>query len=243
MKRIYVFFVVILLVCVFSGNRSVYAMETTGFVTKELSMDEIEEYLNYVNISKFSMEPEKRPIECFDVNENGMIAIGTEDKIDKKVCIYSDDGNFQYGFRFKTYGSFGVEWDNELLNIYFVRSDVSVSINQAGEIKNIEKICDTWENNSYWNYFVEARSRNVGEYQYVLKNDIGILGILTTDYSQLYKIDSFDNELLIYDVNSYQLFHILTIFIGVVVLVCFAVIRIAKEIKKLQRENINKYDV
>ena len=97
-----------------------------------------------------------------------MLAIGTGEGSDKMIAIYSDAGIFQYGYRFYTDGSFGVELSNEELKIYFVRSDVAVSINFLGEIQYVSRICDTSKNNTYWNQYVRARSRSVGEYQYVL---------------------------------------------------------------------------
>ena len=84
-------------------------------------------------------EPQKNPIECFSVNENGEIAIGCSDSEQKTVCIYADNGKFQYGYSFECSGSFGIEFENNNLNIYFVRSDVAIAVNQMGEVESIYK--------------------------------------------------------------------------------------------------------
>ena len=178
MKRVYMFLIILLFGCTCWSNPSVYAMEINEFETEEMSKNDIEVFLDNVNLFLFNTEPLKRPIKCFDVNEQGLIAIGTEEGNDKTISIYSDNGSFQYGYRFQSNGSYGVELNNEDLKIYFVRSDVAISISLSGEIKNVSKICDTSENNTYWNHYVRATSRNTREYQYVLKNDIGILEYL-----------------------------------------------------------------
>ena len=42
-----------------------------------------------------------------------MIAIGSDDSTKKQICIYSNNGDFQYGYRFKSDGSFEVEWKDK----------------------------------------------------------------------------------------------------------------------------------
>lgn len=237
MKRIYMFLIILLFGCICGSNTSVYAMEMNEFETEEMSINDIEMFLDNVNFSLFNTEPSKRPIKCFDVNEHGMIAIGTENGNDKTISIYSDNGVFQYGYGFQVDGSYGLELNNEDLKIYFVRSDVAISISLSGEIKNVSKICDTSENNTYWNQYVRATSRKKGDYQYILKNDIGILGIFASTYSQLFRIDSLGNEQLIYNANSFQFFNILIMFLGILTFVCIVAIVIIKEFKKLQKEN------
>ena len=240
MKRTYVIIIILLLGCLLCIDEKIYAMESLGFATEEMPVDEIELFLNNVNISPFFAEPSKESIKCFDVNKNGMIAIGTEKGSDKRVCIYSDTGIFQYGYRFQTDGSFGVEFDGEVLKIYFVRSDVSVSINPVGEVQDVSRICETSENNTYWNQYVRATSRTVGEYQYILKNDIGILGMFASSYSQLYQVDRVDNEKLIYDANSFQFYDMLIKFVGIIVFVSMVAVAIIKEFKKLQKEGMKR---
>lgn len=236
MKRVYMCLLILFLGILCGSNTSVHAMEAQGFETEEMSASDIELFLGNVNLFLLNTEPSKKPVKCFDVNEQGVIAIGTEDGNNKTIAIYSDAGIFQYGYRFHTEGSFGVELSNEEVKIYFVRSDVAISINFLGEIQCVSKICDTSENNTYWNRYVRATSRSEGEYRYVLKNDIGILGIFTSTYSQLYRTDSLGSEQLIYNSNSFQFFHILIIFLGILVFVSIVLIVIIKEFKKLQRK-------
>lgn len=235
MRRLYILLMIILFGCICGGTTSVYAMGVGGFETEEMSVEDIESFLNNINLCLINTEPSQNPIKCFDANEQGMIAIGTEDSTNKAIVIYSDAGEFQYGYRFQIEGSYGVELNNEELKIYFVRSDVAISISLSGELKDISRICDTSDNNTYWNQYVRASSRNKGEYRYTLKNDIGLLGVFASTYSQLYRIDSFGNEQLIYNANSYQFFHVLIMFCGILVFVAIVLIVIVNEFKKLKR--------
>lgn len=230
-RCIYMFWVILLFGCICVKNTRVYAMDIKEFATEEMSITDSELFLDNVNLNLLNIEPSKRPIRCFDVNEHGMLAIGTEEGSNKTIAIYSDTGIFQYGYRFYTDGSFDVELSNEELKIYFVRSDVAVSMNFSGEIQYVSRICDTSENNTYWNQYVRARSRSVGEYQYVLKNDIGILGIFTSTYSQIYRIDRSGNEQLIYNVNLSQFISVLTMFLGILFFICIVAVIIIKEFK------------
>lgn len=235
MRRLYILLMIILFGCICGRTTSVYAMGVGGFETEEMSVEDIESFLNNINLCLINTEPSQNPIKCFDANEQGMIAIGTEDSTNKAIVIYSDAGEFQYGYRFQIEGSYGVELNNEELKIYFVRSDVAISISLSGELKDISRICDTSDNNTYWNQYVRASSRNKGEYRYTLKNDIGLLGVFASTYSQLYRIDSFGNEQLIYNANSYQFFHVLIMFCGILVFVAIVLIVIVNEFKKLKR--------
>ena len=87
----------------------------TGFHTELLPEDDINTLLKNVNITMLTDEPPKKPIECFDVNENALIAIGCSSSENKTVCIYSNEGVFQYGFSFKCSGTFGIEFDKSTI--------------------------------------------------------------------------------------------------------------------------------
>ena len=145
-----VFTILLLLLLIINGGLEVLAMNT-GFSTESLLEDDINTFLKNVNITMLTNEPPKKAIDCFSVNENGVIAIGCSDSENKTVCFYTRDGDFQYGYSFKCYGNFGIELNKNILNIYFVRSDIVVTINHMGKVESIRKIQNTSENNDYWN--------------------------------------------------------------------------------------------
>ncbi len=68
-----------------------------------------------------------------------MVAIGCGNSESQTVCIYTNDGVFKYGYSFKCSGSFGIEFDKSVLNIYLVRSDVAIAVNSVGEVESVLK--------------------------------------------------------------------------------------------------------
>ena len=70
--------IVLLLFLLIGGGAEVLAMNT-GFSTFQLSEDDVDTFLKNVNISVIEEEPKKRAIDCFAVNDDGIIAIGCSD--------------------------------------------------------------------------------------------------------------------------------------------------------------------
>ena len=124
----HIFTIILPLLLLVFGGVEVLAMNT-GFSTELLPEDNMNTLLKNVNISMLADEPPKKTIECFAVNEDGLIAIGCNSSENKVVCIYTSDGVFQYGYSFKCSGNFGIEFDKSVLNIYLVRSDIAIAVN------------------------------------------------------------------------------------------------------------------
>ena len=232
MRHIRCFFTILLLIFLLTNGVVEVLATNMGFSTEVLPEDDIDTFLKNINISFFEDEPSKTGIKCFDVNENGVIAIGCSSSDIKTVCIYTNDGDFQYGYRFNCSGDFGVELYNDNLIVYFVRSDVAIMVNSMGKVESILKIKNTSENNYYWNHFVFSTKRKVGDMEYMLRNDMGVFNLFALSYSQLWKTDATGNEQLIYDANSTQLFYVLMMFFGVLVSVGVVAVIITKEFRK-----------
>ena len=118
-----------------------------------------------------------------------------------------------------------VEWDEETLNVYFVRSDVVISVSPNGEISDVLEVTNSIENNSYVNHFFHATERTIGDTTYIIRNDMGILSWIATSYSQIVVKDVSGTENVIYDVNSTQL-------LNAIISIFFILIHIFKYIKK-----------
>ena len=206
-----------------------------GFSTESMPEDEIETFLKNVNISILENEPSKKAIDCFDVNENGEIAIGSSDFENQTVCVYTNDGNFIFGYSFECTGNFGIELDKDVINLYFVRSDVAVTINPTGEIERVCRIQNTAENNSYWNNCVFATKRRIGDTEYTLKNDMKIFNVFASSYSQLITTSQNGEESIIYDVNSAEFVKTALAFTGVLIFVGLVVSVVISQFIKLKR--------
>jgi len=182
-------------------------------------------------ISLIEEEPQMQSIVCFDVNGDEKIALGYSDSENKTICVYSQN-EFLYGYEFGCTGDFAVEWDEENINIYFVRSDIIVIVNQKGDILDIAKVQNTTENNRYHNFLLHSTERLVGDRKYSLRNDMGILNFVASSYSQLTVTDANGTETMLFDVNSSQLAKTVAVSVLITVFVCIAIVVIVKGYKK-----------
>lgn len=198
--------IVIILTILSTGKVCTFAMDT-GFKTDNMELEEQQTFLKNVDLNLITEQPPSYSVLCFDVNEDGLIALGSKSLDKKIVSIFSIDGDFLYGYTFNCSGSYGIEWDENNLIIYFVRSDVAAMFDENGNCLELKMIPITAENDSYWNYFVFSKKRIVGESKYRLKNDMGPLNFFASSYSQLIKTDSDGSTTVIYDVSDSQLLY------------------------------------
>lgn len=232
MKRLtFLLFLPIIIIVLCSTAVKADAMKT-GFSTEELTQEDKNTFISNIDISLLTSEPVKQGIRCFDVNEEGMIAIAQNGRDGKEICVYSSDGTFLYGYVFDCSQSYGVEWDGANLNIYFVRSDVIISVDADGNILDIKKVRDTIDNNSYSNSLLYSTKRIVGNTTYVIRNDFGVFNWIATSYSELIAIDATGEEHVIYDVSSTQFIKTVVIFVAILAAVVIAFVIIFSQQRK-----------
>lgn len=177
-----------------------FAMET-GLDTKPYSDSEYNDLKETFNIYLLSEEPEKKQIECFDVNEKKLIALGYNSSNYHYISIYNDNGIFQYGYKFSSYGSFRLEWDNDNILIYSIRENAIISINPKGEITEIRNVLNTTENNTYMNETLSAKKRKVDDTEYIIQNGNSIFNSIAARHSQLVVVEN-GRQRIIYDVKK-----------------------------------------
>lgn len=181
--------------------------------------------------------PQKFAINCFDVNPDGLIAIGTQKGETKIVAVYDSEGDCQYGFTFRDRGDFGLVWEGTDILVCSVRSDVAFRVSPTGEIKEILEITDTPENNDYWHKVVYANERTVGADRYCLRDDMGLLNYLGSSYSQLVRVHADGTEQLLYDVNAEQLVRRLTVIVCGILFVGTVFWALYRQFRKMKRES------
>ena len=236
MKRTYLFLLSFLIFVLFTNEIKVEAVNT-GFQTTHLTSEEKNTFLSNINILLIDKEPMKNTIKCFDVNNNHLIAIGQNASERKTICVYSNEGVFQYGYTFSCNGDFGIEWDGENLNIYFVRSDILVSVAPNGEVLDILAVQNTIDNNSYVNHFIRSTQRVIDTTEYVMENNPRIFDWATASYSQVIVKDSVGTETTIYDADSVQIFNIIVTFIILCGFIGVAILVIAWNFINLKRNH------
>ena len=150
----------------------VYANEGR-MITEEMPKDEQESVIEGACINVFDTEPEKRKILCFDVNESGLIALGTETENNKSICVYTENMVFLYRINFICNGAFSFEWHGDDIEIYFVRDRADVIVDRNGNIKVVRSYIESIENEKYFNYVLGATERTVNGAKYTLKTSSG----------------------------------------------------------------------
>lgn len=235
-KRVFLLLTFVLLIVISTTVIDVNAMNT-GFSIEELSEEMKTTFVSNISLSLLKSEPEKRGVLCFDVNEHGLIAVGQDGSKGKEVCIYNTQGEFLYGYMFNCAQSFSVEWDEQYINIYFVRSDVIISLDSNANILDIKSVQDTIDNNSYRNSLLYSTERKVGNTTYLIRNDMGIFSWIASSYSQIVIIDATGTESIIYDVSSLQLIKMIVAISFVCIIVSVVIAVIVREFLKLRRIN------
>lgn len=208
----------------------------TGFSTDNMESNDKQTFLSNINLSLITEEPKKNAIRCFDVNDNGFIVIGSEDSTKKSVSVYAPDGTFKYGYAFNCSGSFGVEWDNNNIILYFVRSDVAALFDDEGKNIELKSIQDTTDNNSYWNNSVYSKQRTINGCQYTMRNNMGLFNTFSSSYSELIKTDASGNITTIYDVNSEYTTKFVITFIAVFLSAAIIISMLILKFIKLKKE-------
>ncbi len=224
----------IIFILALNSNINIIIAMTTGFSTEELNFEKQQTFLSNIDISLLDSDSDIRSkfIVCFDVSENGLIALGFADSTNKSVCIYNPDFKFKYGYSFNSSGSFGIEWDNNNLIIYFVRSDVAASFDKSGACTEIKAIRNTSLNNSYWNNNVFSLKRQVGDDQYIIKNNMSVFSYFGSSYSQLIKIDKNGLETILYDVSGAKIIRTVIAFLVAIIIFIIAILTIVKSMQK-----------
>ncbi len=202
-KRNSLFLLIALIPVLLTSTITAKALNT-GFDTYEKPAEEKASFISNINLSLITEEPAKKSIACFDVSNNHLIAVGQDDFNRRKtICVYSTDGFFQYGYTFNCYGNFGVEWDNENLNIYFVRSGVILSVTPSGEIESVLEIQNTAESHSYWSNNVFLSKRKIGDTEYALQRNLGALNIFAwSSFSRVIATNESGETSVIYDATE-----------------------------------------
>lgn len=233
-KKIFSIFISLIIIAlpVFSA----FAM-TSGFDTEELSKQESEKIISNIAFKRLDSAPEKMPIKCFDVNESGQIAIGSEKSADKIVAIYSSTGDFLYALSFEADGSFGVEWNGDCLNVYLVRASVLAQVDSQGKVLGVFAVKDTAENNSYWNNTVHSATRNAGGTEYKIDNNLGPLNYIQSSYSRLVATSADGNSTVLYDVGNSKAISSAFWLVIVIIFVMLAITSIIKQFKKNRQNN------
>lgn len=213
---------------------SAYIEFDSDFLIEEKDSAQAEKFLNSTAFTVLDKMPQGYQISCFDVNEDGQIAI-VFNGLDA-VAVLDQTGEFIYGVKVKVQGSLYVEWGTECLNVICVRGSTIVSLDDKGNILNVGTVAPGNDLISA----STATTRVVGTETYKLSNKgVEIVGFLSGGYSKIEKYTEHNKETVtIYDVseNTHSKFAIITIgisvWLGVISAIAFFSIRNAVRNKR-----------
>lgn len=200
-----------------------------GIETEILPEEKKTELFATTEMRLITSEGNKHSIACFDVNENGMIAIGFDTQSRAKVYLYDSSGTFLYGYDFKCEGIYGIQFIGNNLAIFFVRGDYIEIYDTAGNGLDAQRVLDVKENQTWRSQLIDPLEKKVGEKTYILERD---LGLTMRSYSRLVQLDEEGNRIVLYDVSGEHNIRIIVtgiLFVGFVAIIIISLFRKLKE--------------
>ena len=233
----------LLVIVIYLSSINVDAVNTV-LDTTEMSINDKQTFNSNLSISLITDEPPKIGVRCFDVNSSGMLVVYQPSLSGKYISVLSNSGEFIYGYYISNCSQdIGLEWDteqNDILNLYFVRSNILASVDSKGNVIDFCEVPLTIENNTKINNMLYSTSRTVGSMEYHTKNDMGLLNIFALSYSQIISVNDSGDESIIFDISSTALYNTVAILIIFILFVFVALTVIIKTVLLIKRKNLSK---
>lgn len=187
--------------------------------------EEKNNFLEAIGFSLLENEPEKSGISCFDVRQDGWIALGFQNSSRKVIAVYSAEGTFQYGYTYEATGDFAISWIETDLSIYFYRSGLVASFDKNGNCTKLAEYDGYSENYEYIRKNIRVSSRQINGNSYKLVNDV----IFGGEYGKLIITYHDGTEFVFYDSSQ---IHNLSVIITLICVVLFFATVISGVIRK-----------
>lgn len=171
----------------------VYAVSET-LETLPFSDEKIAHFLETIDLEIIQTEPHPRTICCFDVNSDGLLAVGYQNG--NEIAVFSPEGVYLYGFRFQSSGDYSLVWNGDNISILFVRSDVIASFRSDGECVDIRKLTNNAEGSCFMKEMLYRTERTVGNITYKMESDIPIAG-----YARIVAYEDGESPRTMYDAS------------------------------------------
>lgn len=204
----------ILLICmVFLIQAGILTAEAMAFDMKKTVISSKEEIAmaECIQLQIIENDDLKNSIQCFDVSENGNVAIGMEWAAQKIIYVYDATGTFLYGLAFNCDGAYGIEFVGENINILFLRGNLLATYDSNGICHGIQKLAETEQNYGVMKKILTRTDKTVQGKHYSLERNWN-----TGDsYSKLIISDEQGEKTVFYDASPQRSFgqSILVIFI------------------------------
>mgnify|MGYP000049299240 CR=1 FL=1 len=237
MKKHCTLFLVVLVLMIALLVIPAFAIQS-GLTMHPMDKAEIERINQKRNVEIYQ-EPILRAISCFDVSEEGKMALGYATSLSNnyaKISVFDREFNFLYGIQFKIRGSYYISWSGEDLLIYTVRNDIAAVYDANGTCLEMMKCDISAENDAYVRKVLASKKRTAGAYTYELKNNFGLLDLFTTSYSYLMRTDAFGNNEVLYNANSEYLPRLILSILFIKIICVFGIWFTVKRFEQMKKE-------
>ena len=222
-------YLTLLVVCIvfICGIDAITANATTlGMATYSLTDEEKASLLERLNFGTIEDDRNKTGIQCFDVSENGTIALAVEGDF---IYVYDQLGIFQYGCSFRSDGEFGIEFQDEMLAIYFLRGNFIIILDADGKCTDIQKVIEPDQHLVRVLKILNRTSKEIYGKKYLLERDIDV----GEAYSR-FVIEEGDKRIVLYDVTVDHNIETIMLIVGLTCISTFMIFGVIK--KKMQSE-------
>ncbi len=162
MRRVLLFLLLLLPVTVL-GESSLTA--------QPMPADAQARFLRSVSLVVWQEDVTGRAVECFDVREDGKVALGfSRPRGGKYAAVLDADGTFLYGYVFQCTGSFRLDWTDEGLGIIWIRSNALAVFDESGACLSAHEI-DSDTASSRYLRALDQHTRTAGGSVYTLGSD------------------------------------------------------------------------
>lgn len=217
------------------------AITSFGFSMADVKAEEVKRVAKNIELTRISSPLALNPVRSFDVNRNGDIVLGIYSSRLKAIYVYDSSMKFKYGYTMNIDGTFGVNWDGDKVALYLVRGSFALYLDENGNTVQGKNIAHSVDNSVYWQKGVYATERTVNGVMYELRNNFGLLNILTMQsYSQLVKRSSEGTTEILYDVSDVLLGYVIVTAFVFLFFIGMGVAIIRKVIKDVRSARLAK---
>ena len=192
-----------LLVCtlLFYGSCTNIARATSlGIASYSLSDEEKEAIINKANMQVIQTDNTKMGIQCFDVKQDGTVAIGIGTGSDCMIYVYDPSGVFQYGYHFRSDGDYGIVFQDDMIGIFFIRGNTISFYNSSGICVDVQKVSNPSQDHAHLKKILTRTEKVVAQKRYVLERDFDI----GDSYSRFVVFDEYGERTVLYDTTNEQ---------------------------------------
>ena len=207
-----------------------------GLDTDEVDAERRERILTNISLTPLTEAPENGAFNSFDVRSDGAFILGCTFPTNC-VAAFDKNGDFLYGYKFDTAGSFDVAFDGDGFAIYLVRSDVVASFDKKGNALELRMVKDTEKNNYYINNVFHAFKKEAGGCTYEKTNNMGVFNLLAFSFSRLVRTAADGNRTVIYDTSTFQNVRTAVIACAVIAFIAISAASFARLVKSNARRN------